>query len=163
MYEGDAGASHFAPLSQIDKSNVRQLEVVWTYPIEDNSAGGMNPIVIDGTMYAVGTGGAVIALDAATGEEQWNHPFPNSRQRDRGILYWESENRSDRRVYVPRGDHLYAIDAETGESVLSFGINGRTDVRQGIKRDSSKVRATPSSPGTVFENLIILGSGPGEN
>ena len=163
MYEGDAGASHYSALTQIDKSNVQHLEVAWTYPIEDNSAGGMSPLIVDRTMYVVGADAAVTALDAVTGEELWKRPFPRIRAPDRGILYWESEDGTDRRVYAPRGDYLYAIDAETGERVLAFGVDGRTDVRQGIARDTSQIRATPSSPGTVFENLIILGSGPGED
>jgi len=162
MYEGDAGAAHFSALTQIDRSNVQDLEVAWTYPIEDNSAPGMSPFVIDSTMYVVGTGGAVIALHAATGEELWTRQLPG-RARDRGMLYWESPDRSDRRVYAPRGDYLYAIDAVTGERISSFGTNGRSDVRQGIERDTSRVQAAPVSPGTVFDDLIILGSGPGED
>jgi quinoprotein glucose dehydrogenase len=100
MYEGDAGASHFSALTQINKSNVQDLEIAWTYVIEDNSAPGMNPLIVDNTMYVVGTRGAVIALNAETGEERWTHPFSASWSRDRGILYWESEDRSDRRTRV---------------------------------------------------------------
>ncbi len=163
MYEGDAGASHYSALAQVDRSNVRELAVAWTYPIEDNSAPGMSPLIAGRTLYLIGTGGAVVALDAATGETRWEQRIPDNWARDRGLLYWESDDGTDRRIYVPRGEHLHALDAETGERIRTFGIDGRTDVRQGIARDSTRIRARPSSPGTVFEDLIILGSGPGED
>ncbi|MEZ4699971.1 MAG: PQQ-binding-like beta-propeller repeat protein [Rhodothermales bacterium] len=164
MYEGDAGAAHFSSLTQIDRSNVKDLDVAWTYPAGDNGPSGFSPLVVDRMMYVVADSGALVALDAGTGKELWVHSFPRAGRgvRDRGLLYWESANRSDRRLFVPRGNLLYAINAENGEGIPSFGPDGAIDVREGISRDPEKIRATPSSPGIVFENLVILGSGPGE-
>src|SRR5690606_6798293 len=68
-YAGEPGASHDAALDQVARTNVSQLQVAWSYPIGDNSAMGMNPIVIDTMMYVVGKGGSVVALNAATGRE----------------------------------------------------------------------------------------------
>ncbi|MBL7791202.1 MAG: PQQ-binding-like beta-propeller repeat protein [Saprospiraceae bacterium] len=163
VYEGDAGASHYSALTKINRSNIKKLQIAWTYTIGDNNAAGMTPLVIDGTMYVVGRQGGVVALDAATGRELWIYPFKGATyQLDRGLLYWESKNRKDRRIFVARKNTLYAIDARNGQSVPSFGANGSVDLRQGIDRDPDKISATPSSPGIVFENLIILGSNTGE-
>jgi quinoprotein glucose dehydrogenase len=163
MYEGDAGAAHFSALTQIDRSNVQDLQVAWTYPVDANDGEGFSPSIIDDIMYVAGTGTDLVALDAATGEELWTYPLPEGRGGDHGVLYWENEDRSDRRVYINRGDYLYAVDAASGEAIAPFGTNGRIDVRQGFERDTTTVRATPDSPGTVFEDLIILGSATGED
>jgi quinoprotein glucose dehydrogenase len=164
MYEGDLGAAHFSSLTQIHRGNVHALKVAWTYTVADNSAMGFCPLVVDSTMYVIGEQGALVALHAATGKELWVHTFPNPSRsaRDRGLLYWESTDRADRRLFVPRRNQLYAIDALTGQDVTGFGTNGSIDVREGIARDREKISANPSSPGIVFEDLVILGSGPGE-
>jgi quinoprotein glucose dehydrogenase len=160
-YEGEPGATHYSSLKQIDRSNVRTLGVAWSYPIADGSAAGNSPIVVDTVMYVVGKSGSIVALNAATGRELWAYPF-EAETRDRGLMYWTSEDHSDRRIIATRGDYAFAIDASTGRLVASFGVGGKTDLREGIDRDHEKVRVTPSSPGVVFENLLIFGSGTGE-
>ena len=81
----------------------------------------------------------------------------------RGLNYWESKDRSDRRIILTVSNMLQEIDARTGKSIDSFGDHGYVDVRTGLGRDPSTVRQVASrTPGRVFENLIILGSAPGE-
>jgi quinoprotein glucose dehydrogenase len=63
-YQGGAHSSQYSALDQINKSNVSQLEVAWTYPVAGNIT--FNPIVVDNVMYVQGTGNAIVALDAAT-------------------------------------------------------------------------------------------------
>ncbi|HET9358523.1 MAG TPA: PQQ-binding-like beta-propeller repeat protein, partial [Vicinamibacterales bacterium] len=70
-YGGGAHSSQYSALNQINESNVSQLDVAWTYPVNGNII--FNPIVVDGVMYLQGTGNAVVALDAATGKEIWQH------------------------------------------------------------------------------------------
>ena len=58
---------------------------------------------------------------------------------------------------------LQEIDARTGKSILQFGDNGPVDLRAGLGRDPNSLRLVQSStPGRVFENLIILGSATNE-
>ena len=57
---------------------------------------------------------------------------------------------------------LQAIDAQTGKSILTFGDKGLVDLKMGLGRDGSNVRAQSSTPGKIFENLIMLGSSVGE-
>src|SRR6185436_17072535 len=81
---GGADSSQYSSLKQINKGNVKQLEVAWTYPTEN--ANRFNPIVVDGTMY-VASGGQLVALDAVTGKELWKRMGAPAR----GINYWESK------------------------------------------------------------------------
>ena len=90
--------------------------------------------------------------------------IPHSRQvTNRGINYWESADRSDRRLLFSVNNYLQEIDARTGKSILQFGTNGLVDLRAGLGRDPNSLRLVQSgTPGRVFENLIILGSATNE-
>jgi quinoprotein glucose dehydrogenase len=161
-YGGGPDSSHFVALGQINKSNVSQLEVAWIYPTGDNRSYVFNPIVVDNVMYVLARNSSLVALDAATGKEIWIHEnLPGLATR--GIAYWESKDRKDRRLIFTINNYLQEIDARTGKSILTFGNNGLVDLREGLGRDPKTiVRIQPNSPGRVFENLIMLGSSTGE-
>ena len=86
-YLGGADSSQYSSLDQINKKNVAQLQVAWTYSPGDQRTYRFNPIVIDGVMYTLGKGLAVIALDAASGKELWIHESQGAVG-DRGMNYW---------------------------------------------------------------------------
>lgn len=161
-YGGGPDSSHFIALDQINKSNVSQLQVAWVYPTEDGHAYLFNPIVVDNVMYVLAKNSSLVALDAATGKEIWIHEnLPGLTSR--GIAYWESKNRKDRRLIFAINDYLEEIDARTGKSILTFGKNGLVDLKQGLGRDPKTInRIQTDTPGRVFGDLILLGSTPGE-
>ena len=64
-----------------------------------------NPIVVDGVMYVAGAKGVVVALDAATGKPMWTSA---EQAPERGLTYWESADRSDRRLLLNTGGGLRA-------------------------------------------------------
>jgi glucose dehydrogenase len=155
-YLGGADSSQYSSLDQINKKNVAQLQVAWTYAPGDQRTYRFNPIVVDGVMYTLGKGLAIVALDAATGKEIWIHESQGAVG-DRGMNYWESADRKDRRLLYINGGFLTAVDAATGKTIETFGENGRVDLRVGLNRDVTGVRPLQTgNPGRVFENLIIL-------
>lgn len=163
-YAGSPDSSSYSALDQINRSNVHQLEVAWTYPTNDKMVYMANPIVIDRVMYLFAKNGAIVAVDAASGNEIWTHEPPEGGSPGRGFTYWESEDGSDRRLFMTWIDHLYAIDARTGETITSFGNNGRIDLKEHLDRDPETItRIQSRTPGRIFENLIILGSATGED
>ena len=163
QYGGSADQSKYVDLKQISKENVNQLEVAWVYPTKDNvSSYRFNPIIVDSVMYVLAKNNSLVALDVTTGKEIWIHANLNTASK-RGINYWESKDRKDRRLLFCVNNTLQAIDASTGKSILTFGNNGSVNLREGLGRDPETItRATSSSPGQVFEDLILLGSSPGE-
>ena len=151
-YAGGGHSSQYSVLDQINRKNVAKLQVAWSYPITGNSI--FNPVVVDGVMYAPVGGGALAAIDAATGKEIWRKEgaAPSGA---RGMNYWESPDRSDRRfIYLQRGD-VIAVDARDGELITSFGTNGRVDLREAMERKPAGPVGT-SNPGRIFENLFII-------
>src|SRR5690242_5139930 len=123
-YGGGADASQYSALSQINRANVNKLQIAWTYPAGDGGRYLFNPVVVDGVMYVLAKNNSVVALDAVTGKEIWAHANARGRVTTRGVNYWESADRSERRLLYSTGNHLQAIDARTGQSVQSFGVDG---------------------------------------
>ncbi len=153
-YLGGADSSQYSSLKQIDKSNVSQLEVVWTYPTTENYS--FNPLVVGNTMYVLAKGRSIVALDAATGHELWAHANEGAVG-TRGMNYWRSPDGSDERLLYVNAGHLTAINAKTGETIRSFGVDGRVDLRVGLDGDITTIRALQTSnPGRIFEDTLIM-------
>ena len=112
-YAGGGHSSQYSALDQINKKNVAKLQVAWSVPITGTSI--FNPVIIDGVMYAPVGGGALAAIDAATGKEIWRKEgvAPSGA---RGMNYWESPDRKGRRILFLAGGHLTAINAATGDA-----------------------------------------------
>ena len=153
-YAGGPDSSRFVNATQINKSNVKTLEVAWTYPEGQTD---FNPLVVRGVVYARGANNSFVALDAASGKQIWIHEGVQGFN-SRGVNYWESKDGRDRRLIFSSSNLLQEIDAQTGRSVTSFGTDGRVDLRVGLDRDPAAISQQTRTPGRVFENLIILGS-----
>lgn len=168
VYGGDAAGTKYSALSQINRSNVQQLKPAWIYRCDDMklrpaSTIECNPIVIGKTMFLTTAGLKVLALDAATGKELWRFDAWNgqgARGVNRGVTYWEGG--TDRRIFFVAGNFLYALNASNGVVIGSFGVNGRVDLRDGLDRDVFFLSVTATSPGIVYQDLLIIGSAVGE-
>ena len=163
MRKADHASSSYSPLTQINKENVAQLELAWEYKTGDEKLYTIecNPIIVDGILYATSPMLNAFALDAATGEEIWKFvptdagPTRRDGQRvNRGLTYWE--HGEDKRLYYPAGTYLYAIHAQTGRFITSFGEGGRIDLTQGLDRDIGNTPVSSTSPPTIFEDIIIM-------
>lgn len=164
-YGGGPDDSQYSALKEINRSNIAQLQQVWFYPTGNNGFRyGSNPIVIDNLMYVIGKNNSIVALDAATGKEIWAHD--NGRVlgfSHRGLVYWESQDRADRRILYIANNKLCALDAHTGATIDSFGDHGGVDLRDGLGRDPKTIRQIGSgTPGKIFGDLLLMGSATGE-
>lgn len=161
-YGGSPEQSKYFDAGEITKQNVSQLEVAWIYPTEDEIPYFFSPIIVDTVMYLMGKNASLIALNVETGKEIWIHSNLNGITR-RGINYWESKDKKKKRLIFTINNTLQAIDAVTGKSVLEFGDNGYVDLREGLDRDPTSIRRMQSMmPGVIYDDLIIMGSAPGE-
>jgi quinoprotein glucose dehydrogenase len=164
VYLGDAAASHYSTLDQINTSNVHQLEVAWTWRAgdarDDQTQIQCNPLIIDGVMYATTPQLKVVALDAATGEERWRFEPRDPNGVNRGLAYWRDGD--DRRILFGCARWLHAIDAATGRLIESFGDRGRVDLAEGLDRDVRGLAIQANTPGAIYRDLIIMGMRLGE-
>jgi glucose dehydrogenase len=159
-YGNGADNSRYFASKQINKSNVDQLQVAWSYPYGETLSA---PIVARGVIYGRGRNGSLVAVDAKSGKERWVRENMNGMT-SRGMNYWESADGREQRLIFAMNSLLQELDASTGKSVTSFGTDGVVDLRVGIDgRDPATLGNIQSNtPGEVFENLIILGSATGE-
>jgi len=72
-------------------------------------------------------------------------------------VYWEDA--ADERILFAAGHELFALDARSGRPIASFGERGRVDLRAGLGERASKAGSVvATTPGTLFDDLLILGS-----
>jgi quinoprotein glucose dehydrogenase len=164
VYGGGPESIRYSNLDQINRDNVGKLQVAWTFDTGDAFAGSemqCNPIVVNGVLFATTPKLRVVALDAATGKLRWSFD-PNDGSkithsiRNRGVTYWEDGR--EQRIFIVSRHWLYALDAGTGTRVAGFGDAGRVDLRDGLGRDPLEVSISPTTPGIIYRDLLILGS-----
>lgn len=161
-YGGAPDQSRYFNASQITKENVKELKVAWNYPTADEALYAFSPIVVDTMMFVYARNYSLIALNAVTGKEIWMHTDLRGISR-RGINYWESKDGKLRRLVFTLNNSLQEIDAVTGQTITTFGENGYVDLRAGLDRDPTSIRRVQAMmPGVIFDDLVIVGSAPGE-
>ena len=156
-YGGNPDGTRYSPLTQINRSNVSQLQVAWTYDCNEGPGGTQSqPIVVDGVLYAVTSQHNVVALDAATGKPIWKFESGFSgRGPNRGLTYWSEGG--EKRLFAAVQFRVYALDIATGKPIPSFGNSGMIDLREGLGRDPAKQSITLTTPGAIYKDLLIVG------
>jgi alcohol dehydrogenase (cytochrome c) len=120
-YSGNYAGHRYSPLTQVNRSNVRNLQLKWSYhPLYAKNGNSQNkmentPLVVDGVMYT-GTALEVVALDAVTGRQYWKFAraldpkeYYNAYEVNKGlaivgnVLFWATVD-----------CHLIALDATSG-------------------------------------------------
>lgn len=157
-YLGGPDRNHYSSLDQITPENVAGLTVAWEYHTLDTGQIQCNPIVVNGVLYGVTASNGLFAVDAATGKELWQFwggtekSFFNT---NRGVTYWAGKGHPPRLMYC-FGEWLYAVHAETGEKIPSFGEDGRVSLKSGLGANAADKFVISTTPGTLFEDKIIM-------
>jgi alcohol dehydrogenase (cytochrome c) len=109
----------YSPLDQINKSNVKDLQVAWTWSMTPG-ANETTPIVHDGVLYLFNYANKIQALNAATGDLIWEYKRDLPER-----LIATTSNLSSRNMAITQGNliaatsdaHLIALEAKTGKLV----------------------------------------------
>ncbi|WP_347157542.1 PQQ-binding-like beta-propeller repeat protein [Pontibacter chitinilyticus] len=172
-YAGAKDGNRYSSNEQITPQNVPQLQVAWTYSTNDkdpenHSQLQCNPIMLDGILYGTSPQLKLFALDAATGQQKWLfNPFAQASQEkdafaafnvNRGVTYWQNEAGTDKRIFYSVGNRLYAINAQTGKSIPTFGQHGFIDLRQNLDQENTEnAYVAGTTPGIIYKDLLIWG------
>ena len=170
-YGGNLASWKYSPLDQIDRDNVGSLQVVWRRGAVDPALMAMRPdapppgslrstpLKVGPVLYTSNAWGLVEAFDAGTGETIWaQRPDEEATAGrgggKRGVAYWE--NGEDRRILAISGEHLVALDSDSGALVPGFGESGRVDLSEGI--GPPRVRYRWTGVPLVVGDVVIVGS-----
>jgi len=168
-YGGDKESTRYSALTQINKENVKNLEIAWVYrtgdadTVKNRSQIQCQPIIVNGILYASSPMKKFFALDATTGKELWIFdPLKEIAEGEnawagtnRGVTYWESVQ--DKRILLTVASYLFALNAQTGEVVRSFGNNGKIDLHDDLDYDKKDFFIVSNTPGIIYKDLLILG------
>jgi|HubBroStandDraft_1064217.scaffolds.fasta_scaffold00157_37 quinoprotein glucose dehydrogenase len=182
-YGGDALGRRVSSLNQINRANVSQLTLAWSYRTGELGADlasrgkltfEATPVLAFGLLYLETATNVVIALDPASGQQRWRFDPHIDRGRHysdlaaRGVSVWENAAPARnlpcrRRVFTGTVDaRLLALDADTGRPCGDFGAGGQVDLTRGVRiRDVGDYGVT--SPPVIYRNVVIVGSSIGDN
>ena len=151
----DYAETRFSKLDKINTDNVKQLGLVWSYPLESSRGVEATPVVVDGIMYQTASWSVVHAIDARTGKQLWTYDPKIDREKgykgccdvvNRGVALWKGK------VYVASYDgRLIALDAATGKVI--WEKDTLID-----KEHSYTITGAPR----VFNGKVVIGNGGAE-
>jgi glucose dehydrogenase len=160
-YGGTPAQTRHSRLAQINRANVKQLEVAWTYDTGEPGWTQTQPLVVGDVLYGYTTSHKLFAIDAATGVPKWVFDSGvRGSGANRGVMYWADG--AERRVFAAVGNFVYAVDVATGKAIETFGTAGRIDLRENLGRDPQTQGVRLTTPGVIYKDLMILGGRVGE-
>ncbi len=184
-YGRDGGGTKYSPLGQIDRSNVQNLKVAWTFrtgdlydktKVRNQPAHEATPLFVDNTLFLATPFGQVIALDPERGTKLWVFDAKVDLQGNygdfasRGVSTWVDPSRKEadpchRRIFVaPIDARLLALDAKTGKLCEDFGDHGQINLLAGLKRGPEfKGEYEETSPPAILNGRVIVGSAIADN
>ena len=174
-YAGSKDGNRYSSNDQINRDNVSKLTIAWRWSSHDKDTGNRsqnqcNPIMIDGILYGTSPRLKLFALDAATGEQKWIFDPADedtAARKDpyaffkvcRGVAYWQDSSGKDRRIFYSVGSKTYAINADNGKNIKSFGKNGYLDLTENLDREPGfNPFVAGTTPGIIYKNLLIIGT-----
>lgn len=184
-YGGDSGATHFAPLDQINGDNIQRLEVAWTFrtgEINDMPDLQATPLQIGASLYFCTAHNKIFALDADSGREEWTFDpkvkADGTWNRCRGVGYFDpadetppgsrtttpvTGNECAARIIVTTVDaRLLALNARTGKLCEDFGEHGAVDLKEGLGKVEPGWYYPTSAP-LVARGRVIVGGWVSDN
>lgn len=152
----DYSSTGYSGLMQINKSNVKNLKMAWSFATGVNRGHEGAPLVINGTMYIhTAFPNNVYALDLNDQQKiKWTY-FPKQDPSVQAVLCCDNVSRGlgygDGKIFLQQNDGmLVALDAKTGEKVWD------------VKVVDPKVGATTTNAPLVIKDKVITGCSGGE-
>jgi len=157
MPAGNYANQRYSELTQINKDNVKDLNMAWSFSTGVLRGHEGNSLVIDGTMYVhTPFPNIVFALDLNNdGAIKWKYEPKQNYDETVPVMCCDTVYRGlsygDGKIFLNQADTtLVALDAATGKEVWSS------------KRDDPKVGATSTAAAHVFKDKVLVGISGGE-
>ncbi len=172
QHRGDFASTNYSPLDQINRENVKNLKIAWRWKTDNFGPVPeiyfkATPLMVNGVLYTTaGLSRTVAAIDGITGETLWTFRFDEQDRRKsvprlnsgRGVAYWASPEKGKGRIIsITSGFQMYALDAQSGKLVQSFGDGGVVDLKKAMRvAPDAKIGST--SPPIIVNDVIVVGA-----
>jgi len=104
----------YSPLNQITRDNVKNLQLKWTWAMNDSGANQTTPIVHNGIIYLASPSNIVQAIDGKTGDLIWETRVGPDQAPGYGGI--RSIAIAEDKIFLPTSDaHMVALDARNGK------------------------------------------------
>jgi quinohemoprotein ethanol dehydrogenase len=154
LHGNDTSEQRHSSLDQINRDNVEQLGLAWSFDMYTRRGVEATPLVVDGIMYVTGSWSMVYALDAVSGELKWFHDPQVDRSFlakgccgavNRGVAYQDGKV-----VFATYDGRLVALQANDGTVIW--------DVQTTDRDQSYTITGAPR----IGKNLVFIGNGGAE-
>ncbi len=159
-YGRDYTEQRFSPLDQVNRDNVGELDLAWSFKFETARGMEATPLVHNGVIY-ISTGWShVYALDARSGEQLWHYDAEVPKSHlikaccgpvNRGVAIWQADDNAPLQVFFGALDgRLIALDAATGEQNWSV--------------QTTPIESNYSITGAprIVKGMVVIGNGGAE-
>ena len=138
-------SQRFSELDLINENNVQNLEVAWIYKSNDDVGQiQSNPIIVDDKIIVPTPGHYIVALDSKSGKEIWRFKSKSNFPAQRGLIYWEGNEKSNPGIFFSDQLGLYKLNIKDGTLDKKFAENG-----------FKKTVLSKTAPVIIDDNLII--------
>lgn len=152
MYSGTLDSQRYSALDEINRSNVAELEMKWSYQIPVIDRAETVPLVVDGIMFITEAPSNLTAVDAQTGRVYWryDHDLPEDLRiccgrNNRGVAILGET------LFMSTLDaHLVAIDARTGNVLWDREV---ADYKAGYSKTAAPL---------IVKDKVVTGIAGGE-
>lgn len=107
----------YSPLAQIDRGNVKNLHLVWSWSL-NAGASETTPLVYNGVLFVHNNGDKIDALDAATGDLLWEYNRKLPAELLAGNSIWLTKRNmaiyQDKLISATSDGHIIALNVKTG-------------------------------------------------
>jgi quinoprotein glucose dehydrogenase len=174
-YASDKFSSKYSSLDQINKENVKDVGIKWTWESPDNelkdqfkfpvSIYQVTPIAIEGVLYVSSSTAIVSAINGVTGETIWTYDPETYKSNapahgayiHRGVSFWD-DGAAGRIIFGTPDARLIALNANDGSLVSSFGEGGIVDLSKGLSREFDPSHYGISTPPVIANDVIVIGA-----
>ena len=140
---GNYSSNRFSNLSEINLSNIKNLDLAWKYKFSEIKRDiQANPVIAEGKIFLPTTGNKIISIDAISGKKIWEYIVDSTPAR-RGLVFWSNDVKS--RIYFCAEKKLISLNAKNGKLDSGFGKKGIIKLKNRCK----------ISPVIIKNNLVI--------
>lgn len=169
-YGRTASGTRYAPFTEINAENAKQLKAIWTYRTGIDGVFKATPLQIGNALYLCTGGNVIISIDAESGKEQWRFdPKVNTKTIGfttscRGVSYYKSPTpltQCNERILTATTDaRMFAVDAHDGKQCADFGAHKNTPGEVNLLPGMGDVIPGfyyVTSPPTIARDVAVLG------